>query len=72
MSALPAPQSWRDILGLDLLFPGELSAKEAKATVSVHHKTRLRAACPATAGSSTTIAELNAAKDAAFAELDGQ
>lgn len=76
MSALPPPPSaarrWRDVLGIDLLFPGELSAGEAKATIIVHHKTRLRAIRFDAGGSDAAVAEINAAKDAAFAELDAQ
>lgn len=75
-SALPPPssgvRSWRDVLGFDSLFPGELSAAEAKATITVRHKTRLQAAHPDKGGSDAAAAELNAAKDAAFAELDAQ
>ena len=75
-SALPPPasagRSWRDVLGFEPLFPGELSADEAKALISVRHKTRLRAAHPDAGGTDAAAAELNAAKDAAFAELDAQ
>lgn len=75
-SALPPPtsggRSWRDVLGFEPHFPGELSVAEAKALITVRHKARLRAAHPDAGGSDAAAAELNAAKDAAFAELDSQ
>lgn len=71
-STAPAQRSWRDVLGFDRLFPGELSAVEAKALIGLRHKTRLQAAHPDKGGTDAEAAELNAAKDAAFAELDAQ
>lgn len=73
-SALPPPanagRSWRDVLGFDPQIPGELSVDEAKALITVRHRSLLRAAHPDAGGSDAAAAELNAAKDAAFAELD--
>lgn len=75
-SALPPPasaaRSWRDVLGFEPNFPGELSVIEAKALIDIRHKTRLKAAHPDKGGTTEAAAELNAAKDAAYAELEAQ
>ena len=57
---------------INQFFHARYTPAEAKALITVRHKARLRAAHPDAGGSDAAAAELNAAKDAAFAELDTQ